>query len=175
MVISGSGAYLACFKAFGATRRHSTSPRQVRIRQWGLKRLWGICYKGESAILGTHHPDQTAVPPENSIRVRWPTVCCAGDLASSWHSNGGPKTEDIVKRRVSLNVGRTQAVRYVLKNLRRAFQRDDWQMSSAIVEVDVQCESIAWLSGDERERFGACRRPRPAFARFDAWSPVGGP
>ncbi len=52
----------------------------------------------------------------------WSTVCCAGDFASSLHSNGSSRTEDIVERGVSLNVGRTQAVRYVLKSLRRALQ-----------------------------------------------------
>ena len=58
-------------------------------------------------------------------------------------------------------------------DLRCAFQRDDWQMSPAIMEVDVECKSVARLSNDDREGFGARRRSWPASSRFDAWSPVG--
>ena len=38
---------------------------------------------------------------------------------------------------------------------------------------DLEYESVAWLSGDERDGFGTRRTPRPTFARFDTWSSVG--
>ncbi len=46
-------------------------------------------------------------------------------------------------------------------------------MLSAVMEVDLECESIAWLSGDERDRFSTRRRARPAVAWFDTRSSVG--
>jgi hypothetical protein len=39
--------------------------------------------------------------------------------------------------------------------LRCALQRDDGQMSPALVEVNCECESIARLSSDDREGLGA--------------------
>ncbi len=40
-------------------------------------------------------------------------------------------------------------------HLRSTLECDDWQMSLGVIEVDVQRESIAWLSGNERTRRGA--------------------
>ncbi len=57
--------------------------------------------------------------------------------------------------------------------LRRAFERDDGQVSLAVMEFDAQCESIARLSGDKSRRSGAGGTARPALPRFNAWSPVG--
>jgi hypothetical protein len=60
-------------------------------------------------------------------------------------------------------------------NLRRAFQRDDRQMPLATQVLDLQCESTSGLSRDQRMRPGAARTTRPAYARLDARSSVGGP
>ena len=38
--------------------------------------------------------------------------------------------------------------------LGRALERDDWQMLPAVMEVDLQRESIAWFSGDKCVRLG---------------------
>ena len=46
-------------------------------------------------------------------------------------------------------------------------------MSSAIMEVDLDSESIARLSGNERMRSGAARAARPVLAWFDAWPSIG--
>ena len=46
-------------------------------------------------------------------------------------------------------------------------------MSPAIIEADLECESIAWLASNKRRGAGTGRIARPAFARFDAWSSVG--
>ena len=48
-------------------------------------------------------------------------------------------------------------------------------MSSAIMEVDEEFKSVARLSSDNRDRFGARRRPRPAFPWLDPRSLVGRP
>ncbi len=48
-------------------------------------------------------------------------------------------------------------------------------MPLAILQVNLECESIAWLSGDERARSSARRRPGPAFSWFDTRSLVGRP
>ncbi len=41
------------------------------------------------------------------------------------------------------------------------------------MDVDLECESIAWLSGDERSRCCARRASWPALAWFGAWSSIG--
>ncbi len=45
-------------------------------------------------------------------------------------------------------------------------------MSLAIVEVDEESDSVARLPSDNRDRFGARRRARPASSRFDVWLPI---
>jgi len=57
--------------------------------------------------------------------------------------------------------------------LSRALQRDDRQVLLTVMEVNSECESIAWLSGDKRARSGAGRAARPTLAWFDAWSFIG--
>lgn len=57
--------------------------------------------------------------------------------------------------------------------LRRALQGADRKMSPAILEPEIERESIAWLPGDERAGRGTGRASRPAFARLDAWSSIG--
>lgn len=53
--------------------------------------------------------------------------------------------------------------------LRRAFQRDDRQMTSSFVEVDFDGEPIAGLSGNECLRLGTGRTASPASARLNPW------
>ncbi len=42
------------------------------------------------------------------------------------------------------------------------------------MESYFELKAIAWLSGDERDRSGARRRPGPALAWFYPWSSIGG-
>ena len=100
----------------------------------------------------------------------------------------------VESKRVSPRMGRAVGLRTVLEantvhartftandrhvqrdrsNLRRAIERDDWQMALATVEADFKCELIAGLSGDQRTRPGARRTTRPALAWLDARLSIG--
>lgn len=59
-----------------------------------------------------------------------------------------------------------------LRGLGCAFQRDDREVPPATDEVDLECESITGLSGDERARSGAGRAARPASAWLKAWTSI---
>ncbi len=58
-------------------------------------------------------------------------------------------------------------------DLRRASQRNDREMSPAVMKVDFECEAIAGSSCNEGARFGAGRPARPAFAWLDAGLSIG--
>ncbi len=57
--------------------------------------------------------------------------------------------------------------------LRSTLQRDNRQVLSTFVEVDLQSELVARLSGDQRLRLGTRGTTWPMFARLDARLLVG--
>ena len=57
--------------------------------------------------------------------------------------------------------------------LRSALERDYRQMPLAVIELDLERESIAGLPSDERTRHCTWCTPRPALAWFDARASIG--
>ena len=123
------------------------------------------------------------VGPANVARAVWRHLSACEDRHSwrlgtltAYETRPSTRWErELRKKACDARISRVREWRDNYADLRRPFERDDWQVSPAVMEADLECESIARQSGDECARFGARRRPRPACSWLDAWSPVGRP